>query len=142
MRRACNPLYRARKDICNANRFVCLHWDRTYSPYSISFCSFLPSFSPPRLLLFQDVVEKVEDGIVFSMSLKPPPSSSPGHGQDGPSTDSPVRVRVVKAGTVERLTEHLAPYRTEVDVSYRTCFLATYRTFTTPSRILALLSER
>lgn len=87
-------------------------------------------------------MEEVEDGIVFSVSLKPPPSSSPGHAQDGPSTDSPVRVRVVKAGTVERLTEHLAPYGTEVDVSYRTCFLATYRTFTTPSRILAHLSER
>jgi len=87
-------------------------------------------------------VEEVEDGIVFSVSLKPPPSNSPGHVQDGPSSDSPVRVRTVKAGMVERLTEHLAPYGTEEDASYRTCFLATYRTFTTPSRILAFLSER
>ena len=50
-------------------------------------------------------------------------------------------IRTVKAGTVKRLIEYLAPFKTKVDVSYRTCFLATYRTFTTPKEILTVLKE-
>ena len=52
------------------------------------------------------------------------------------------KVRLLKAGTVEKLVEYLAPYRQEVDVSYRTCFLCTYRTFTTTARVLQLLIDR
>ncbi len=53
-----------------------------------------------------------------------------------------MQVRTVRAGTAERLVEHLAPFRQEVDVTYRTCFLATFRTFTTIERLLQLLTER
>ena len=58
------------------------------------------------------------------------------------SRDSQERIRTPKAGTVEKLVEHLAPFRTEIDVSYRTCFLATYRTFTTAGRLVELLKQR
>ena len=51
-------------------------------------------------------------------------------------------IRTVKAGTVYRLIEYLAPLKTKVDVSYRTCFLATYRTFTTPKKVLTVMEER
>ena len=61
---------------------------------------------------------------------------------DGPFQDGKEKIRVVKAATVDKLVEHLAPYRTEIDVSYRTCFLATYRTFITTTRLIQLLKER
>lgn len=67
---------------------------------------------------------------------------SPTLTRDVPSHDGLVRVRTVKAGSVEKLVEHLAPYRTEIDVSYRTCFLATYRTFITTTRLLQFLKDR
>ena len=93
--------------------------------------------------------EEVEEGMVWSVSYKHPPSSEASSEWDGPvcirdalSCNGPVQVRTVKAGRVENLVEYLAPYRTEVDVSYRTCFLATYRTFTTSGTILQLLRDR
>ena len=52
------------------------------------------------------------------------------------------KIRAPKAGTVEKLVEHLAPFRTEVDVSYRTCFLVTYRTFMSAVKLIELLKER
>ena len=58
------------------------------------------------------------------------------------SQDRRERVRTPRAGTVEKLAEHLAPFRTELDVSYRTCFLATYRTFMSAARLIELLKER
>ena len=58
------------------------------------------------------------------------------------SHDRRERIRTPRAGTVEKLVEYLAPYRTDVDVSYRTCFLSTYRTFMTAGRLIELLKER
>ena len=98
--------------------------------------------------------EEEEEGMVWSVAYRqsPEPSSE----TDAPSNTCPMPVhdsscpclthdrplRTPKAGTVEKLVEHLAPFRTEVDVSYRTCFLATYRTFISAARLIELLYKR
>ena len=96
----------------------------------------------------QYTVEEVGQDLVMSVSYKR--SSSMGSSEwgdsidflNGPSHNRPVQVRTVKAGSVEKLVECLAPYGTETDVSYRMCFLATYRTFLSPSKLLQLLVNR
>ena len=52
------------------------------------------------------------------------------------------KVRTLRAGTVEKIVEHLAPYGKEADVSYRACFLCTFRMFTSIQEVLRLLTER
>ena len=52
------------------------------------------------------------------------------------------KVKTLRAGSIAKLVEHLAPYMEHVDVSYRTCFLCTYRTFSTAEEVLQLLRER
>jgi len=52
------------------------------------------------------------------------------------------RARSIKAGSVEKLVEYLAPVCEDPDPSYISCFLLTYRTFLTPERLLNLLTER
>ena len=52
------------------------------------------------------------------------------------------KVRSIKAGSVEKLVEYLAPVCEDPDPSYISCFLLTYRTFLTPERLLNLLTER
>lgn len=46
------------------------------------------------------------------------------------------KVRVIKAGTLVRLVESLTNGRGEMDSSYVNIFLATYRTFATPTQVL------
>lgn len=54
-----------------------------------------------------------------------------------------VRVRFVKAGTLEKLVESLAaPDTGELESTYINVFLATYRTFASPKQVLNLLIER
>lgn len=52
------------------------------------------------------------------------------------------KVRSIKAGSVEKLVEYLAPVCEDPDPSYISCFLLTYRTFLTPEKLLNLLTER
>ena len=52
------------------------------------------------------------------------------------------KVRSIKAGSIEKLVEYLAPVCEDPDPSYISCFLLTYRTFLTPERLLNLLTER
>lgn len=52
------------------------------------------------------------------------------------------KVRAVKAGTLEKLVEHLVPAFQGSDLSYVTIFLCTYRTFTTTQQVLDLLFKR
>lgn len=49
--------------------------------------------------------------------------------------------RSIKAGTLARLVRHLAPLGEEEEVSYRLCFLATYRTFTNSMEVLEHLMD-
>ncbi|XP_047357878.1 ral guanine nucleotide dissociation stimulator-like 1 isoform X3 [Vespa velutina] len=53
-----------------------------------------------------------------------------------------VRVRFLKAGTVQRLVESLANDDGELESTYINVFLATYRAFTTPRDVLELLLAR
>jgi len=53
-----------------------------------------------------------------------------------------VRVRFLKAGTVQRLVESLANDDGELESTYINVFLATYRAFTSPREVLELLLTR
>ena len=93
----------------------------------------------------QELGEEREEGVVFSVCLKrvryrrsvSVESTDEGHLQWNSQ-----KVRTLRAGTVEKIVEHLAPYGKEADVSYRACFLCTFRTFTTVQEVLKLLVER
>lgn len=53
-----------------------------------------------------------------------------------------MRVRFLKAGTVQRLVESLANDDGELESTYINVFLATYRAFTSPHEVLELLLAR
>ncbi|KAL3871362.1 hypothetical protein ACJMK2_039369 [Sinanodonta woodiana] len=52
------------------------------------------------------------------------------------------KIRVIKAGTLERLAESLITSKGELDSTFVNVFFATYRTYTTPEKVLQLLTER
>ncbi|XP_048775777.1 ral guanine nucleotide dissociation stimulator-like 1 isoform X4 [Ostrea edulis] len=52
------------------------------------------------------------------------------------------KIRVIKAGTLEKLVESLVTFKGELDSTYVNVFLATYRTFATPKQVLELLVKR
>ena len=52
------------------------------------------------------------------------------------------KIRVIKAGTLEKLVESLVTVKGELDSTYVNVFLATYRTFATPKQVLDLLIAR
>ena len=52
------------------------------------------------------------------------------------------KVRTVKAGTLEKLVEHLVLAFRDSDLSYVTVFLCTYQAFTTTQQVLDLLFKR
>lgn len=52
------------------------------------------------------------------------------------------KIRVIKAGTLEKLVESLVTAKGELDSTYVNVFLATYRTFATSKQVLDLLIER
>jgi ral guanine nucleotide dissociation stimulator-like 1 len=52
------------------------------------------------------------------------------------------KIRVIKAGTLEKLVESLVTFKGELDSTYVNVFLATYRTFATPKQVLELLIKR
>lgn len=90
--------------------------------------------------------EEREEGVVFSVTLKRVhygnqllDQHSNGEGRLQWNTQ---KVRTLRAATVEKLVDHLAPSHDQIDVSYRTCFLCTFRTFTTVETVLQLLKER
>ena len=56
-----------------------------------------------------------------------------------------LKIRVLKAGTLSKLVEHLTPTQTSVseeDPGFMLCFLCTYKTFSTTEEVLDLLLER
>ena len=53
-----------------------------------------------------------------------------------------VRVRFIKAGSLEKLVEALASEVGELESTYVNVFLATYRTFASPKQVINLLLER
>ena len=53
-----------------------------------------------------------------------------------------MRVKLIKAGTLEKLVESLASDSGELESTYVNVFLATYRTFSTATQVLSLISDR
>ena len=51
-------------------------------------------------------------------------------------------MRLLKAGSLERLVDHLAAAFLHDDVNFLSIFLATYRTFVPPQQVLDMLLNR
>jgi len=93
--------------------------------------------------------DETEDGVIFSATLKKVryrSSVSPSTGNDVQGLFwQTIKIRVLKAGTLVKLVEHLTPGSTDVsdeDPSFLLCFLCTYKAFTSTEQILDLLLER
>uniref|UniRef100_A0A1B6C8Z3 Ral guanine nucleotide dissociation stimulator-like 1 n=1 Tax=Clastoptera arizonana TaxID=38151 RepID=A0A1B6C8Z3_9HEMI len=92
--------------------------------------------------------EKI-DGAVYTVYLKKVRYHRPTKSVSSDSEDEishleweTVRVRFIKAGTLQRLVESLATDDGELESTYINIFLATYRTFATPKQVLSLLLDR
>ncbi|XP_072285695.1 ral guanine nucleotide dissociation stimulator-like 2 isoform X2 [Pyxicephalus adspersus] len=75
--------------------------------------------------------EEEQEGVIYSVYMR---SSS--------TQQAPVKVLSLRAGTLPRLVHHLLEARVLGDTSYIPVFLATYRTFSSTSEVLALLLDR
>ncbi|KAK7866628.1 hypothetical protein R5R35_011535 [Gryllus longicercus] len=92
--------------------------------------------------------ERVE-GAVYTVYLKKVRYHRPTRSVSSDSDDEishleweTVRVRFVKAGTLQRLVESLATDDGELESTYINVFLTTYRTFATAKQVLSLLLDR
>ncbi|XP_044782537.2 ral guanine nucleotide dissociation stimulator isoform X5 [Bubalus bubalis] len=96
----------------------------------------------------QEIGEELVNGVIYSISLRKIQvhhGASKGQRWLGYENESALnlyetcKVRTVKAGTLEKLVEHLVPAFQGSDLSYVTIFLCTYRAFTTTQQVLDLL---
>uniref|UniRef100_T1JJE6 Ral guanine nucleotide dissociation stimulator-like 1 n=1 Tax=Strigamia maritima TaxID=126957 RepID=T1JJE6_STRMM len=92
--------------------------------------------------------EKV-DGAVFNVYLKKVRYFNPSKSASSDSDDEishleweTVRVRVIKAGRLDKLVEALITETGELDSTYFNIFLATYRSFANTSQVLSLVLEK
>ncbi|XP_062063272.1 ral guanine nucleotide dissociation stimulator [Lepus europaeus] len=99
----------------------------------------------------QEIGEELINGVIYSISLRKVQlhhGASKGQRWLGCENESALnlyetcKVRTVKAGTLEKLVEHLVPAFQGSDLSYVTIFLCTYRAFTTTQQVLDLLFKR
>ncbi|GAB1286147.1 Ral guanine nucleotide dissociation stimulator [Apodemus speciosus] len=99
----------------------------------------------------QEIGEELINGVIYSISLRKVQlhqGATKGQRWLGCENDSALnlyetcKVRTVKAGTLEKLVEHLVPAFQGSDLSYVTVFLCTYRAFTTTQQVLDLLFRR
>ncbi|XP_053414891.1 ral guanine nucleotide dissociation stimulator isoform X5 [Nycticebus coucang] len=99
----------------------------------------------------QEIGEELINGVVYSISLRRVQlhhGASKGQRWLGYENEAALnlyetcKVRTVKAGTLEKLVEHLVPAFQGSDLSYVTIFLCTYRAFTTTQQVLDLLFKR
>ncbi|XP_054282718.1 ral guanine nucleotide dissociation stimulator-like 1 isoform X2 [Macrosteles quadrilineatus] len=103
-------------------------------------------FKQPTWRLWEE--ERV-DGAVYTVYLKKVRYHRPTKSVSSDSEDEishleweTVKVRFIKAGTLQRLVESLATDEGELESTYISVFLATYRTFATPKQVLSLLLDR
>ncbi|KAF7692056.1 hypothetical protein HF521_011023 [Silurus meridionalis] len=83
--------------------------------------------------LLSTVSEKEEDGIIYTVIVKP----------QHPNTQASCqRSQCLKAGTEEKLVLHLLHSFSMEDTSFISIFLSTYRSFTTTERVLDILMDR
>nr|XP_045001984.1 ral guanine nucleotide dissociation stimulator isoform X5 [Jaculus jaculus] len=96
----------------------------------------------------QEIGEELINGVIYSISLRKVQlhqGATKGQRWLGYENESALslyetcKVRTVKAGTLEKLVEHLVPAFQGSDLSYVTVFLCTYRAFTTTQQVLDLL---
>ncbi|KAM5259461.1 ral guanine nucleotide dissociation stimulator isoform 3-T3 [Hipposideros larvatus] len=99
----------------------------------------------------QEIGEELVNGVIYSISLRKVQvhhGTNKGQRWLGCENEAALnlyetcKVRTVKAGTLEKLVEHLVPAFQSSDLSYVTIFLCTYRTFTTTQQVLDLLFKR
>jgi len=93
--------------------------------------------------------EEKSEGAIFSVYLKKVRYHTPSRSTNSDDEDSishleweTVRIRFIKAGTLEKLVEFLASDTGELESTYVNVFLATYRTFASAKQVLNLLTER
>lgn len=112
------------------------------SVFSSSGSSFSDQLGSPAV---EPVGEEREEGLLFAVSLKRTRYTS-AYSQlqegDGYLLWNTTKVRVVKAGTLQGLVWYLVPYQREPDASYRSCFLNTFRLFSSPREVLEMLADR
>ncbi|KAM6972449.1 ral guanine nucleotide dissociation stimulator-like 1 [Aplochiton taeniatus] len=96
----------------------------------------------------QEWGEEVEDGAVFGITLHREPVQHPSDPSDPESVAAfsfiqyhTVKVRRLKAGTLERLITHLLN-ADQQEAGYTPVFLSTYRTFTCTNTLIELLFQR
>ncbi|KAJ0066657.1 hypothetical protein NL108_016768 [Boleophthalmus pectinirostris] len=82
------------------------------------------------------VVEEEEEGIIYTVMVKPQHSSSYSPRPGATRTQS------VKAGTEEKLVLHLLHCLSTGDATYVSIFLCTYRSFISTQRVLDILTDR
>ncbi|XP_078502280.1 ral guanine nucleotide dissociation stimulator isoform X3 [Lissotriton helveticus] len=99
----------------------------------------------------QEIGEEVEDGVVYSISLRKVQlhhTANKGQRWLGFENESALnlyetcKVRTIKAGTLEKLVEYLVQAFRGNDSTYVTIFLCTYRAFATTKQVLDLLLNR
>ena len=99
----------------------------------------------------QEIGEELINGVIYSISLRKVQlhqGATKGQRWLGCKNKSALnlyetcKVRTVKAGTLEKLVEHLVPAFQGSDLSYVNVFLCTYRAFTTTQQVLDLLFKR
>ncbi|KAE8585102.1 hypothetical protein XENTR_v10021220 [Xenopus tropicalis] len=81
--------------------------------------------------VLQYVGEEEQDGAVYAVHLR---NTNP--------QQTPVKVLVLRAGTLQKLVYHLLDSRILGDTTYIPAFLATYRTFTCTNEVLRILLHR
>ncbi|XP_046676301.1 ral guanine nucleotide dissociation stimulator-like 1 isoform X2 [Homalodisca vitripennis] len=93
--------------------------------------------------------EERVDGAVYTVYLKKVRYHRPTKSVSSDSEDEishleweTVKVRFIKAGSLQRLVESLATDDGELESTYINVFLATYRTFATAKQVLSLLLDR
>ncbi|XP_015352876.1 ral guanine nucleotide dissociation stimulator isoform X6 [Marmota marmota marmota] len=110
-----------------------------------------PLLAPATESSTQEIGEELVNGVIYSISLRKVQlhhGASKGQRWLGGENESALnlyetcKVRTVKAGTLEKLVEHLVPAFQGSDLSYVTVFLCTYRAFTTTQQVLDLLFKR
>ncbi|KAM6431186.1 ral guanine nucleotide dissociation stimulator isoform 1-T1 [Liasis olivaceus] len=106
---------------------------------------------PPLESATQEIGEEVEDGVIYSISLRKVQlhhTANKGQRWLGFENESALnlyetcKVRTIKAGTLEKLVEYLVSAFKGNDSTYVTIFLCTYRAFATTKQVLDLLLNR
>uniref|UniRef100_A0A670KFH5 Ral guanine nucleotide dissociation stimulator n=1 Tax=Podarcis muralis TaxID=64176 RepID=A0A670KFH5_PODMU len=106
---------------------------------------------PPLESSTQEIGEEVEDGVIYSISLRKVQlhhTANKGQRWLGFENESALnlyetcKVRTIKAGTLEKLVQYLVSAFKGNDSTYVTIFLCTYRAFATTKQVLDLLLNR